>query len=130
LNRTYFVFFIVISLLLFSTKKSKAHSIVNSKYKIHSNFLKKPTQNSNTRILDFLINLDDRDYDETTSKSKHKTSKVTLTLNNKFNRFSNTILSASKFDIYYSSDNIRNNYSINSLFVKTTISIAICCLKI
>ena len=103
--------------------------MVSSKYKVQSNFTKKPTQNSNTRMLDLLINLDDKDDDETSSKSKQKTSKAALAFKNKFN-------SSNHFNFLFEDPTLRLSnstgkfYPANSLFSKTSISIAICCLKI
>ncbi|MBA2612086.1 MAG: hypothetical protein H0U95_08950 [Bacteroidetes bacterium] len=82
-------------------------------------------------MLDFLINLEDDkdDDDETSSRSKHKLLKNTISFNHKLNAFYQSG-PLNKLCVFFGMQANRKSFYNSFRFSKTTMSIAICCLKI
>lgn len=130
--KPFYITFIIITTLLFSFQKSKAGVCLIAKqsgYNVPETLSNSPIH-ATRAINDMLTNSNDDDDDETSSKTKHRLPKITVSLNHKFNTSKQAIQALFKFNDGGFTYLKGKYYSPNSLFFKTSISIALCCLKI
>lgn len=128
INRRFYTTFIILSVLFFSAQRSHACSrMVPNKHKIHCNFLKKPIQSSRGANYDLLINMDDKDDDETTSKTRHRLHRSSLVLSLKLHPYAQEFFThAPRAGTHLGKPGAREDYR----FPGTPITIAIRCFRI
>ncbi len=124
----YIAFSFFICLLFTSQKSNGAGNFISSGYKTIENVSKSPIDNPYAKANDLLMDIDDDD-DETSSKTKHRLSKTSFTLVNKF-KTSKQILASANSTVFNFNHYPANRYFNVPHCAKTSISLAICCLRI
>jgi hypothetical protein len=132
-NRPFYTTLLIFTALFFLFQKSNAgiNVVARSHYNIPQTFSKANDRVAQQIVNDILTNSNDEDSDdETSSKTKHRLPKITMPHDSKFNSARLLVSSLIRFNSSLFSGSANRSRFAAFLFYKTSISIAIRCLRL